>query len=263
MAARHGAGQRPRGSGSWRVARRGVGGLRRATVLWLRDLGELGRRAGLTTTVGKVALGAAGALLVVGLLNWWSEDGSEVPTSVASETAETTESSGGLVKPPVLASDDPSARDLAELEEGVQAPETGPETTMPLPPAGSGQSVKLVARTVPSMGVTVTDGNGSVLYRFEKDRTGPPKSVCDSECAKTWPPVLTERQASVEGIAPELVGTVQRADGSWQVTLAGRPLYRFAGDRLAGDWNGHGREGQWFAVRADGERNQRAPAAGG
>lgn len=237
------------------MARRGVGDLRRATVLWLRDLGELGRRAGLTTTAGKVALGAAGALLVVGLVHWWSSTGSEVPASVASETAET---SAALVKPPVLASDDPSARDLAELDEGVQAPETGPETTMPLPPAGSGLAVKLVARSVPSMGVTVTDGNGAVLYRFEKDK--PSKSVCEGDCAKTWPPVLTERQATVDGIAPELVGTVRRADGSWQVTLAGRPLYRFAGDRLAGDGNGHGRDGQWFAVRPDG---QRAPVPGG
>ncbi|AXB47209.1 hypothetical protein [Amycolatopsis albispora] len=242
------------------MARRGAGDLRRATVLWLRDLGELGRRAGLGTTVGKVALGAAGALLVVGLVNWWSDEGGELPASVASETGQT---SAPVVKPPVLASDDPSARDLAELDEGVRAPETGVETTMPLSPAGSGQAVKLVARSVPSMGVTVTDGNGAVLYRFEKDRTGPSKSFCDGDCAKTWPPVLTERQAGVEGIAPELVGTVQRADGSWQVTLAGRPLYRFAGDRLAGDWNGHGRDGLWFAVRADGERNQRAPAAGG
>ncbi|GAB2753983.1 COG4315 family predicted lipoprotein [Amycolatopsis magusensis] len=260
MSARHGAGQRPRGSGSWRAARRGAGGLRRATVLWLRDLGELGRRAGLATTVGKVAMGAVGALLVVGALNWWGADSEDVPQPVASETLETSEA---LVKPPELASDDPSAPDMAQLDEGVQAPETDAEETMPLPPAGSGKAVKLVARDVPSMGETVTDGSGAVLYRFERDRTGPPKSLCEGDCAKTWPPVLTERQATVEGVAPELVGTVRRADGSWQVTLAGRPLYRFAGDRTAGDWSGHGRDGQWFAVRPDGERNQRAAAAGG
>jgi predicted lipoprotein with Yx(FWY)xxD motif len=44
-----------------------------------------------------------------------------------------------------------------------------------------------------------------------------------------------------------------QADGSNQVTYAGKPLYHFAGDAKPGDTNGQGVGKVWFVVGADGE----------
>jgi predicted lipoprotein with Yx(FWY)xxD motif len=56
-----------------------------------------------------------------------------------------------------------------------------------------------------------------------------------------------------EGIDRGLVGTVQRADGTTQVTLAGWPLYRFVDDTTPGDVTGDGVGGNWSAVGRDGK----------
>jgi predicted lipoprotein with Yx(FWY)xxD motif len=56
---------------------------------------------------------------------------------------------------------------------------------------------------------------------------------------------------------------VQRADGSWQTTLNGRPLYRFAGDAKPGDMTGHGVDGDWHAVTPTGEIAAGGPATTG
>ena len=54
------------------------------------------------------------------------------------------------------------------------------------------------------------------------------------------------------------LGTTMRDDGTTQVTYAGHPVYLYSGDSAAGDTNGQGIGGVWFAVTADG-----VPAAAG
>jgi hypothetical protein len=51
------------------------------------------------------------------------------------------------------------------------------------------------------------------------------------------------------------VGTVTRADGSRQLTLDGWPLYEYSGDLSAGETNGQGVDGTWYAVTATGAKN--------
>ncbi|WP_229839845.1 hypothetical protein [Streptomyces brasiliensis] len=53
---------------------------------------------------------------------------------------------------------------------------------------------------------------------------------------------------------PKAVGAIRRADGQVQITVGGRPVYRFAGDARAGDLNGQGVDGKWFAVGPTGEK---------
>jgi predicted lipoprotein with Yx(FWY)xxD motif len=105
------------------------------------------------------------------------------------------------------------------------------------------------------LGVVVTDGGGLPIYRYDRDGTKPPTSACTGACTKEWPPVVLsgDNQPELDGIDPALVGTLQRPDGLRQLTLAGWPLYRHAGD----DGNltavyGNGADGSWFAISPNG-----------
>jgi hypothetical protein len=55
-----------------------------------------------------------------------------------------------------------------------------------------------------------------------------------------WPPVTIEEGGNVylAGVNPKEVGAIHRADGQVQITVGGRPVYRFSGDSEPGDLNG-------------------------
>lgn len=135
-------------------------------------------------------------------------------------------------------------------------------TSAPAAPAAPAQAAPagiafttLVAASIPKMGQVVTDEKGWVLYRFDKDSANPPTATCEGKCAEIWPPMLDETTPNLQGIAPDKVGMVRRADGGMQVTLAGWPLYRYVGDAKAGQWKGQGVNGTWFVVAPDGTKN--------
>jgi predicted lipoprotein with Yx(FWY)xxD motif len=115
-------------------------------------------------------------------------------------------------------------------------------------------AVSLVVMKVGDLGDIVTDREGMTLYRFNEDTAKPSKSNCDGGCATQWPPVIASSgEVQVDGVDAALVGTVERSDGSLQVTIAGWPVYRFAGDKVPCDTNGHGVGGTWFAITPQGK----------
>jgi predicted lipoprotein with Yx(FWY)xxD motif len=84
-----------------------------------------------------------------------------------------------------------------------------------------------------SYGRILFDGRGFVLYGFTRDPRG--KSACSGACAKAWPPYLVKTRPRVAaGVKARLLGTTRRADGTVQVTYAGRALYYYVGDRRPG-----------------------------
>ncbi len=105
------------------------------------------------------------------------------------------------------------------------------------------------------LGVVVTDGEGHYIYRSDRDRTDPPTSTCTDACAETWHPLVVEpgKDPVLLGIEPSTIGTLQRPDGTVQLTLAGWPLYLRAGEpgglRDAGS---NGADGVWFAITPEG-----------
>jgi predicted lipoprotein with Yx(FWY)xxD motif len=116
-------------------------------------------------------------------------------------------------------------------------------------------ALKLTTATVGDLGVVATDAEGMTLYRFDEDTANPSVSNCDDACAVKWPPLLTETDdVQVQGIDQALVGTVARADGTKQITLAGWPLYTFADDVLCGDAKGQGVGGTWFVSTPEGKK---------
>ncbi|KOU15203.1 lipoprotein [Streptomyces sp. WM6372] len=110
------------------------------------------------------------------------------------------------------------------------------------------------------IGSLLADSAGFTLYRFDKDTAKPPKSNCDGDCAKTWPAVPAGDATAAAGMDAALLGEVVRTDGSKQLTVAGWPVYRYSKDTKAGETNGQGVGGTWFAFAPDGKKASKAAA---
>jgi predicted lipoprotein with Yx(FWY)xxD motif len=134
---------------------------------------------------------------------------------------------------------------------------SGPSDKTITPPASirtCSHTVELKATLSTQFGTYVADGAGRTLYRFDNDSAKPPKSTCNGDCAKTWPPLLIKSPGKIfpTGINPEILGYVERADGHCQVTINGWPVYYYSGDKAAGEFKGQGIKGTWFAVTPTG-----------
>ncbi|MFI9449568.1 hypothetical protein [Amycolatopsis sp. NPDC052450] len=118
-------------------------------------------------------------------------------------------------------------------------------------PAAKGET-KVAVAEAGNLGQVLVDKDGFTLYRFDKDSAKPPKSTCDGDCAKAWPPVLAEGEVQIEGVDQALVGELTRADGRKQVTVGGWALYRYAKDAKAGEAKGQGVGSTWYAANVKG-----------
>jgi len=100
--------------------------------------------------------------------------------------------------------------------------------------------------SVSASGVDATvriDRSGLTLYTFRNDSID--TSVCNEDCAVTWPPLFADRNSQ----AADGFTLVTRADGTSQWALNGQALYFFQGDSAAGDTNGEGLGGVWDVAR--------------
>ncbi len=126
----------------------------------------------------------------------------------------------------------------------------------------NGPAGELKVKATTELGPTVTDSAGFTLYRFDKDTPKPPKSNCEGDCATAWPAVSADDASAGEGIDKSLLGSVERADGTKQLTLAGWPVYRYAKDTKAGDTLGEGVGGTWHVLAPDGKPAKAGGGAG-
>ena len=112
----------------------------------------------------------------------------------------------------------------------------------------------LVALGKTALGSVLVDARGRTLYLFDKDKHG--RSACYGACATYWPPLLSSAKPRQEkGVRASLLGLTTRTDGKRQVTYAGHPLYRFIGDKEAGQATGEGLTdfgAAWDAIAASG-----------
>jgi predicted lipoprotein with Yx(FWY)xxD motif len=111
-----------------------------------------------------------------------------------------------------------------------------------------------VSTQATSLGVILVDGQGRTVYEFANDTNG--VSACNGACAANWPPVAAPSPlpTSLPGVTGQL-GSITRQDGTSQLTVAGHPLYTFAGDSAAGQTNGQGKTldgGLWTVSSAAG-----------
>ncbi|MYX30180.1 hypothetical protein GTY75_26730 [Streptomyces sp. SID8381] len=112
------------------------------------------------------------------------------------------------------------------------------------------------------LGKVLTDSAGMTLYRFDQDTAEPPKSNCDGDCATAWPPVPADDATAGAGVDKAMLGEVTRSDGSKQLTIGGWPAYRYAKDTKAGQVNGQGVGGKWYALAPNGKKASLADLPG-
>ncbi len=123
----------------------------------------------------------------------------------------------------------------------------------PAAPAAAVTGINLAEST--EYGQYLVDANGMSLYLFMPDAQG--ASTCYDDCATNWPPALVDSADALptlgEGLDQSLLATVERDDGTIQLTYNGWPLYYYIGDMAAGDTNGQGLGSNWFLVSPTGE----------
>ena len=116
------------------------------------------------------------------------------------------------------------------------------------------------AATSTTLGTNIlVDSRGFTLYHRTTEKKG---SVnCIGTCRKSWPPLLVSSATPVAGagLSAAKLGTIKRPDGGVQVTYNGYALYRYTGDKKAGQTNGQGAEGVWYALTPAGVITKAAP----
>jgi len=151
--------------------------------------------------------------------------------------------------------DDPSVEGTDDASEASEVPSTtaADDYQDPGDAAGDAQEAgtALVELGETDLGEVLVDSAGMTLYLFTQDSEG--QSACTEGCAEAWPPLLADGAPSGgEGVDESLLGTIERADGSMQVTYNGHPLYTYAADSAPGDTTGQGVGDVWYAVDAQG-----------
>jgi predicted lipoprotein with Yx(FWY)xxD motif len=86
----------------------------------------------------------------------------------------------------------------------------------------------------------LVDSSGNALYTPEQEAKG--KILCTGSCESEWMPltVSSGSQPTASADVTGKLGTVERPDGSEQVTLNGAPLYTFVEDGGPGNVTGDG-----------------------
>jgi predicted lipoprotein with Yx(FWY)xxD motif len=139
----------------------------------------------------------------------------------------------------------------------AQQPQQQPST----PAQADAAVIKLVNSR---FGPILADAGGRTLYGFTKDVKGSGRSNCNGQCIATWPALTASgTPLAGAGVQAAMLGTIQRDDGTSQVTYGDWPLYFYGGDVQAGQTNGQNVNGIWFVVSAQGKLVKAASAGAG
>ena len=105
--------------------------------------------------------------------------------------------------------------------------------------AGGGGDTTVSVAEDAMLGEILVDSSGRALYTSEQEADG--TIVCEAGCLELWLPLTVsegEAPTAAEGVDGTLA-TVDRDDGTAQVTLEGVPLYTFSLDRSPGTVTGN------------------------
>ncbi len=183
-----------------------------------------------------LALGAL-ALIAVLVIAGCGSSGSSSSTTTESEPA---------------AAETETTKEAPAKEEAAAQPASEAEAE----PEGEATPISLGEAT--GVGKILVDSEGMTLYYFQKDQKGSGKSKCEGACAEAWPPLITEGEPeAMAGVKAAMLGTIEREDGTTQVTYAGWPLYTFVEDKKPGEDNGTDSKAfgaSWYPLHSNGKK---------
>jgi predicted lipoprotein with Yx(FWY)xxD motif len=122
-------------------------------------------------------------------------------------------------------------------------------SVLPLASSASPSPTTIAVAHNATWGATLVLKNGDTLYRLSTDSKD--HSRCTGECATIWIPVLLSPGQKVPvGVGVKGLGSFTRANDTHQVTIDGLPLYRFTGDKVAGQVTGNVKDawGRWLSI---------------
>ena len=123
------------------------------------------------------------------------------------------------------------------------------------------------ASTVSLDGGQLVDSKGAPLYTSDQEKSG--TVSCTGKCTSIWLPLAAPAagQPTAGSDVSGKLAVVKRPDGSRQVTLDGRPLYRFAQDGSSGKATGDSATdsfgGRQFTWHAEGTAGKSSSGGGG
>jgi predicted lipoprotein with Yx(FWY)xxD motif len=152
-------------------------------------------------------------------------------------------------------STDPQPQDVPVAR--GSSPTSSSSSELPTPTASSTPRPRRGTEVIvddSEFGPMLYGADGQAIYLFDLESTPQPR--CHDDCAAAWPPVLTTgAPVAGKGVQQQLLGTVERQDGTRQVTYAGHPLYFYAHEDpwqvLCHDFTDFG--GTWWVVQPDGD----------
>jgi predicted lipoprotein with Yx(FWY)xxD motif len=155
-------------------------------------------------------------------------------------------------------SQEPSSSENASSGSGAYGHSTASKEEAPATEVASGEATPISVGTASGVGKVVVDSEGMTLYYFQKDQKGSGKSKCEGACAEAWPPLTTSGEPeAMSGVSASKLGTIERSDGTTQVTYAGWPLYTFVEDKKPGEDNGTDSKAfgaSWYPLHPNGQK---------
>jgi predicted lipoprotein with Yx(FWY)xxD motif len=114
-----------------------------------------------------------------------------------------------------------------------------------------GTALSVQTDAVSGIGTVLANSGGLTLYHNTREDEN--TIMCTGGCTSTWPPVLVTGSLPQDtGMMEGTFGTIERPDGSTQLTINGMPLYTYTGDSASGQATGQGIQGVWYAVSSSG-----------
>jgi predicted lipoprotein with Yx(FWY)xxD motif len=115
-----------------------------------------------------------------------------------------------------------------------------------------GPAPTVTLQASPFVGSYLADATGRTLYTYGNDLPGdcntPPVSNCVTDCLISWPIFPANSRVLAAGLDDAAFGAIQRADGAWQTTYYGWPIYYYKTDLLLGQVAGQGKAKTWHIV---------------
>jgi predicted lipoprotein with Yx(FWY)xxD motif len=130
---------------------------------------------------------------------------------------------------------------------GADVPEASPMASPAASPMAMGDTTLLTAEDM-ALGTIFTDAEGMTLYIFLSDTPNSGESTCYDQCEENWPVFSADEPLTLPDEVSGELGTIERTDGTMQVTYNGWPLYYWAADQAPGDATGQGVGDVWYVA---------------